>query len=1663
MAKKLNKLGVENSLWNNIRANKGSGKAPTKEMLKQERKINAKYPDGGLINQPNNGPRNSLMASGNFETNPNMSKYGLNSEFNRAFGKNRNLNLGVNANIGATYNSMPSTQGEFSMPMTPTVEPTANFGATGSYNSGNNNFNANVNYNPYNQGVEGKVTYTKKFGMGGYLPMHGDGDYVGASPIKYPAMNTAVSESSGYNKNFIPVIGAHTMSPEEIAAARQQKIYGSMVAQNQNDAYRKNYDANKTQAFNQPTMRAEGTAKTATPMATAFAKNAHTGWKKRLAAETAATGDKLRVSNKPNVFDDYFNVPSLVGGMASHIGQAPLQSQQTHSAMPWVTALGEPLAAGALSAAIHPMVHKMHVPTTSLVEGAVAGNLVGNAAKLGMNQLVKRGVSAAEHQGLTALKGQIEGGGAHHANGGIVKSRSLRKFAEAGTVATGAGITDYAGYAQMAMPIAHMLMPDQQVKDTRGNVVGNKMDTGYAMGSKALDWGTKGLTLSGGNPFIGAAAGVAGAIVGGFENESNNKKIDKQKLLDNDNIYNEDTSKAFNTNTGNFTQRRSTNTNMSFAAGGQVIDEDMGNPNAELELNETFRDPMTGETGMVDGPSHDNGGIEMSLAEGTQIWSDRLKHNGRTFASLTKPIINKIANIEKGLDTNPNSRFKQNSIKLLNAQLDFFFNVQESDKQQDEMKRTLKKQEGGVVDDMGNYHYADGGIYIKPENRGKFTAYKERTGKTTEEALHSPDPHVRQMANFARNAAGWKHAMGGMVKYDGGGISIGQINPTTGKAYTIEDVQAYNQGETIRPHVPGQLSGDTYTGGNMNFGQANRNFALNNSSGEYGPLNNQSFNQTIKREPANIPETIQGRQLPNYSFNQPINRTIVPTPETVVPNATYARKPNGINYSNPEYRDPNFQMLGTTGRTNLPTTGAGPGGVNPALFNKANYSSGDYYMNHPTPGGSNSAGVTAAYEKQRSNDAADQANMTAEEKSAALRNRIDSFRKRGKIGQGVTAAVSNLTQADRLRSLAAPNKISNVNYLSSMTGPDLVNYGNQRNTIEQGASAVVDKAGRYLGNSGSIMATVNAANLAKQQQLGESYQGQENANAAIMNQALAQKNQASIAQAERNSAIEQENYANKYGYDAMLASGLNANDAITANQMGQMFGNDVSFGNDLERARILGNKYAGKVWNSTDDNTIAANNSQLVESRFGGTIGKYADGGNVYNAKLNAVLNEQSNKNAALMDLEYQQNLNAGNKQFTSKVTGLDYKVLPRSEKDLYAANMWKDTHGAAPTKSQVAATKKAIENKPTSSVKAKTVAQSMQTAWNNDSQNNTQYMDQSNMPSFTAPNAAPAKNETAKMMKNVPTYTPSNAASPDYGNQNTMQYMNQNNMPTNFGPPKLTPNTNTKTIKMNEGLNQNYSDNTRTNLQANKSPKKQDQNIPMLNQKIGKPTIMNQGSDAYNDVRDYAKANETKTNSNIKLDTKNLPNPTEGARMVIETATKNAGKAGKFAVPLPARMLVNDLFNKDKDSRVYTEKEWSKRGLKGLKDAVNTAKKDGRAYLNYADFDGIAGTKQSEESLGDKVLTNINSQIGKYSLGHANFKQKGDSTIITDKYNFNDKNNKNYFSNVKGRLKVGDAAYYAPFRAMGTTWGSEEGKGSNSRVAIYNPETNNTKKKKKS
>lgn len=56
-------------------------------------------------------------------------------------------------------------------------------------------------------------------------------------------------------------------------------------------------------------------------------------------------------------------------------------------------------------------------------------------------------------------------------------------------------------------------------------------------------------------------------------------------------------------------------------------------------------------------------------------------------------------------------------------------------------------------------------IYIKKENRGKFTDYCG--GKVTEECIqrgkNSPDPKIRKRATFADNVRRFKHRFGGQI------------------------------------------------------------------------------------------------------------------------------------------------------------------------------------------------------------------------------------------------------------------------------------------------------------------------------------------------------------------------------------------------------------------------------------------------------------------------------------------------------------------------------------------------------------------------------------------------------------------------------------------------------------------------------------------------------------------------------------------------------------------------------------------------------------------------------------------------------------------------------------------------------------------------------------
>lgn len=69
---------------------------------------------------------------------------------------------------------------------------------------------------------------------------------------------------------------------------------------------------------------------------------------------------------------------------------------------------------------------------------------------------------------------------------------------------------------------------------------------------------------------------------------------------------------------------------------------------------------------------------------------------------------------------------------------------------------------------MQNIAAYGGKIHIKPENRGKFTRLKERTGKSATWFKEHGTPAQKKMATFALNARKWKHADGGPIFTNGG-------------------------------------------------------------------------------------------------------------------------------------------------------------------------------------------------------------------------------------------------------------------------------------------------------------------------------------------------------------------------------------------------------------------------------------------------------------------------------------------------------------------------------------------------------------------------------------------------------------------------------------------------------------------------------------------------------------------------------------------------------------------------------------------------------------------------------------------------------------------------------------------------------------------------------
>lgn len=182
-----------------------------------------------------------------------------------------------------------------------------------------------------------------------------------------------------------------------------------------------------------------------------------------------------------------------------------------------------------------------------------------------------------------------------------------------------------------------------------------------------------------------------------------------------------------------------------------------------------------------------------------------------------------------------------------------------------------------------------GGIHIKKSHEGKFTEYKKRTGKTTEEALHSKDPHVRQMANFARNAAKWHHETGGHIMQDGGmtqGNTVfdinGQVLACGGMVNPYHPLAKFLRGGVYQEGGQTPVTSDNPMEGAMSLPDNN------NSSSAWAPAESNYNPSTDNNNPVNNPAN---KPIMNADDSQ--NSPSAAQPQQAAPAPTPTRRPLG--------------------------------------------------------------------------------------------------------------------------------------------------------------------------------------------------------------------------------------------------------------------------------------------------------------------------------------------------------------------------------------------------------------------------------------------------------------------------------------------------------------------------------------------------------------------------------------------------------------------------------------------------------------------------------------------------------------------------------------------------------------------------------------------------
>lgn len=216
--------------------------------------------------------------------------------------------------------------------------------------------------------------------------------------------------------------------------------------------------------------------------------------------------------------------------------------------------------------------------------------------------------------------------------------------------------------------------------------------------------------------------------------------------------------------------------------------------------------------------------------------------------------------------------------------------------------------------------YKSGGIHIKKSKRGSFTRYAKSKGMSVQEAAHSVmrnsnNTALRKKAQFAINAAKWKHQFGGPVgKFQFGGLSLLTSNNDINDRLLnnlLRDEEDTNPISISRGKKK-RLKRDLLS--QLFIGELNKQFAAEQPSLPQYPLwqyNPQAIPQApveqpvisqpsittsapaIAAQPSVIaPVVVAPKEAINATVLPPVVNPIVPSPRTLpIPNPKIASKP----------------------------------------------------------------------------------------------------------------------------------------------------------------------------------------------------------------------------------------------------------------------------------------------------------------------------------------------------------------------------------------------------------------------------------------------------------------------------------------------------------------------------------------------------------------------------------------------------------------------------------------------------------------------------------------------------------------------------------------------------------------------------------------------------